>query len=214
MITAKNLRWILLLLLYGMLIVVAIWGGALFRDYFQFSAGTDGARNVRYVLWFGVIVYIVLLAIPFVPGIEISVALLAAFGTEAALLIYPASIIALSLSYLLGKLVPLRSTASVFRYLGMTRAEEFVRQLEPLSRTQRLALLLESAPKRIVPTMIRHRYIALAVLLNLPGNAILGGGGGIALLAGVSGLFGFVPFVGLIAIAVLPIPLAGFLFGN
>jgi hypothetical protein len=189
-------------------------GGIWLNDHFRLDNTANDTPHLQHALWLGIAVYVVLLALPFVPGIEVSLAVLAAFGKEAALLIYVASIIALILSYLLGRLVPLRFIASFFQYLGMAQAEELVGRLEPLSKNERLSLLVESAPKRIVPTLIRHRYIAIAVMLNLPGNALLGGGGGIALLAGVSGLFAFAPFVGIVAIAVMPIPLAAYLFAS
>lgn len=35
------------------------------------------------------------------------------------------------------------------------------------------------------------RYVALAVLLNIPGNVVIGGGGGIAFAAGMTRLFSF-----------------------
>jgi hypothetical protein len=63
--------------------------------------------------------------------------------------------------------------ACLFQYLVLARAENLVRQLEPLNRQQRLSLLVASAQERIVPTLINNRYIAIAVMLNLPGNAIL-----------------------------------------
>jgi hypothetical protein len=63
--------------------------------------------------------------------------------------------------------------ACLFQYLGLARPENLVKRLEPLNRQQRLSLLVASAQERIVPTLINNRYIAIAVMLNLPGNAIL-----------------------------------------
>jgi hypothetical protein len=82
-----------------------------------------------------------------------------------------------------------------------------------LNAQQRLETLIAHAPKRIVPTLLKHRYIAIAVAINVPGNAIIGGGGGIALMAGISGLFTFPRYLTIIALAVLPVPLAVFLTG-
>ena len=47
---------------------------------------------------------------------------------------------------------------------------------------------MESAPTRLLPFLLRYRYVALALAFNLPGNAVLGGGGGIAMMAGLSGI--------------------------
>jgi hypothetical protein len=49
---------------------------------------------------------------------------------------------------------------------------------------------------------LRRRYIAPALALNIPGNALIGGGGGIALFAGVSGLYAPMPTVLAFAVAV------------
>jgi hypothetical protein len=48
--------------------------------------------------------------------------------------------------------------------------------------------------------------LTLAVLLNLPGNIIIGGGGGIALIAGMTRLYSPPTYLTTIAIAVAPVP--------
>jgi hypothetical protein len=49
--------------------------------------------------------------------------------------------------------------------------------------------------------------------VNTPGNAVIGGGGGIMLLAGLSGIFAPLPTALSIMIAVSPVPLAVALLG-
>jgi len=44
------------------------------------------------------------------------------------------------------------------------------------------------------------------LVLNLPGNSLVGGGGGIAFIAGLSGMFSYIGFILAIAIAVAPVP--------
>ena len=166
-----------------------------------------GAHANRMVMA-AIALYSVLLAIPFVPGVEISLTLLAAFGKLVAVPIYFATIIGLSAAYLIGRLVPIGSIGSLFGSAGLAKATALIRRLEPLDAEQRLDVLLENAPRRILPHLLKHRYIAIAIALNVPGNAVIGGGGGIALLAGVSGLFTFPRFLFVVCIAVLPIPLA------
>lgn len=198
----KKWRWTRLCVL------VVIYGGLLVGGHLgsQWLVGSSLGTHAQSMVFAATVLYGVLLAIPFVPGIEISLALLVAFGQQFAVLIYFATVIALSASYLVGRLVPLRSIAMVFDFLGLEQAKALVFRLEPLSARQRLDLLMEHAPRRIVPFLLNHNYIALVIALNMPGNAIIGGGGGIALLAGVSGLFTFPRFLIAVCIAVLPVP--------
>ena len=155
----------------------------------------------------GIVLYTVLMAIPFVPGMEISIALLALFGSKVALAVYVATVAALGLSCLIGRMLPASLIATLFGSIGLQRAKELVLSLEPLSANQKLDALIKHAPKRIVPMLLKHRYIAIIVALNVPGNAIIGGGGGIALLAGMSGLFSFMRFLIAVSLAALPVPL-------
>lgn len=206
-------RWLILLLAYGLLLVGGHLGGTWLQEQFELQ-GTNGHQTVlRYAVWVGLFSYAVLLAIPFVPGMEISLGLLAALGGDVAPSIYAASVISLTVSFLVGRLLPLAAIASVFRFIGLDRAEQFVKRLAPLNSDQRLALLLSVAPKRFISKLVKYRYVAIAVLLNIPGNAIIGGGGGIAFLAGTSGLFSIAPFIVAVAIAVMPLPLLAYTIG-
>jgi hypothetical protein len=54
--------------------------------------------------------------------------------------------------------------------------------------------------------VLQRRSLALALLFNLPGNALIGGAGGIALFAGTSRLFSFTRFCLLTALATSPLP--------
>jgi hypothetical protein len=54
----------------------------------------------------------------------------------------------------------------------------------------------------------------LAIVLNLPGNIVIGGGGGIALMAGASRLYSVPGFLVTIVLAVAPVPLAILVFGK
>ena len=81
-------------------------------------------------------------------------------------------------------------------------------------QNQRLQFLLQNASSRIVPFLLRHRFLALMVALNLPGNALVGGGGGICLVAGFSRLFTLPRFALAIAAAVAPVPLMVLMTGT
>ncbi len=153
-------------------------------------------------------VYVVALALPYVPGIEISLGLLMVLGAEGVAIVYGATLLALSLSFGAGRLVPLRWFARLFAWLHLQQGQALMERLEPLGREKRLHALVEVAPARIVPFLLRHRYLAIAVAFNLPGNALVGGGGGIAMMAGMSGLFRFDLYLLTVCVAISPIPLA------
>ena len=153
------------------------------------------------------------LAVPFVPGAEIGLAILAMYGAAAAPAVWATTCAGLSIAYLAGRTIPERKVAAGLGRLGLARAQALVAGLAPLSRDERLAHLVSGAPARWVPLLLRHRYLALALAINLPGNSVVGGGGGLALAAGLSGLYAPAPFAATVALAVLPVPLAFLAFG-
>lgn len=65
-----------------------------------------------------------------------------------------------------------------------------------------------------MPFLLRHRHLAIAAALNLPGNAIIGGGGGIGLAAGFSRLVSLPVYVLTVGLAVAPLPLAVWVTGG
>ena len=210
-------RWpriAILLLAYAGLLVFSQWGGDWLVGLVGTDLGPEAQSHARHLVMASMAIYTALMAMPFVPGMEISLALFAAFGSQVAVFVYFATVAALSFSFVIGRLVPIRILASLFGTLGLHRAEELVAQLAPLSREQRLEALITAAPRRLVPWLLKHRYIAVIVALNLPGNALIGGGGGIALLAGISGLFSFPRYLIAVALAVLPIPMFVMLMGS
>ncbi len=210
-------RWVrfaVLALVYGALLAAGHWGSEWLIGLVGIDLSPGAPSHARHLVAAAIALYALLMAVPFVPGMEISLALFAAFGQQVALAIYGATVAALTVSYLVGRLLPLRLIAALFRSLGQRRAEALVQDLEPLSAARRLEALTARAPKRIVPSLLRHRYIAVAVALNIPGNAVIGGGGGIALLAGMSGLFTFPGFLAIVSLAVSPVPLAVLLMGG
>jgi hypothetical protein len=158
-------------------------------------------------------VYVVASALPFVPGAEVGAALMIAFGVQIVFLVYVAMVGALLIAFLAGRFVPASALAAVFGFLGLRRARALVEYLDELPSGQRLPFLITRAPARIVPTLLRHRYAAIVLLFNIPGNTLIGGGGGIALLAGMSRLFAPLGFAISVAVAVAPIPLLVLLTG-
>lgn len=156
--------------------------------------------------------YMVLAAVPFVPGAEIGFGLLAVFGGQAAFLVYVGMVGALTIAFLAGRLIPLRWVSGLFGQLGMDRARRLAEECQGMKASGRAEFLAAQVPTRVLPFLLRHRYLSLAVLMNLPGNMVLGGGGGIAFAAGASRIFTVPGYVITVALAVLPVPLAFRLF--
>ncbi|WP_272007798.1 hypothetical protein [Roseovarius sp. ZX-A-9] len=151
--------------------------------------------------------FIVLAALPFVPGAEIGFALLLLFGGPIAPLVYLGMVGALLVSYTLARLVPLSFMGRALEWLGLRKASRFVVDLDSVAPDKRLNALPSIVPSKVGQKLLKHRYVLLAVALNTPGNSLLGGGGGLAFVAGASRLFGFWQFLGVVLCAVAPIPL-------
>ena len=155
-----------------------------------------------------VMLYVLLLALPFMPGIEIGLGLMVTLGPDICFIVYLGTVVALTLSFTLGRLVPASAIAFLLDWLGLRRARHMVEHLATLSAEARLSFLMSSVPARYLTFLLRHRYLALAIVLNVPGNALIGGGGGIALVAGMSRIFSPYAFVPTVALAVSPFPAA------
>jgi len=155
----------------------------------------------------GVVLYMILMVLPFVPGVELGLAFMMLLGPQGVVLIYICTLIALAVSFGLGRFFPAHLLASFLRWLHLTRAEALLRSFDATTPERRLEFLVEHAPTRAVSTLLKRRYLLLALLLNLPGNTVIGGGGGIAMMAGMCRLYSFPKYLLLIAVAILPGPL-------
>jgi hypothetical protein len=199
-------RWHILV---GLFVLVNVGGGMLVKQVAGPVAEGDFMFNLAGVLMLAL--YAVLLAIPFFPGIEIGLSLLIAHGSAAALPVYAATICGLLIAYGIGVLLSDKVSCKFMMKLGLTRACLFVDEIKLMNREQRLHRLQQALPEWAGRWFLGHRSIVLALLLNLPGNSLIGGGGGIAMLAGLSRTFSTMQFVLTIALATLPVPLS-FLF--
>lgn len=206
-------RWLPLSILYSGLIAL----GWLMSDQVSTAvalAEQDGDISpVTWMIGLICVVYLLASAIPFVPGAEIGLGLIAVFGARIALLVYLCMVCALSLSYVVGRWMPTRWLIRSLEYLRLHKTAALVRDL-PDQPSQAFELRLFSGTQnRLVLALLRYRYVALAVAINVPGNSVLGGGGGLALFAGLSRLFNPLGFIVTILIAVAPIPLTVFMMG-
>ncbi len=156
--------------------------------------------------------YALLIAVPFVPGVEIGLSLMVMEGPWIAPLIYMSTVAGLSIAYGVGEWIPYPRLHRIFEDLRLMKACRLLEAVEPLSRVERLEALRSQAPTWLRPVATRYRYILLAILVNVPGNAVLGGGGGLLFTAGLSRLFLPAQTVVTILVAVAPVPLAVWLF--
>lgn len=195
------------------LLVIASWGAHLIRDALDLQIRPDNEQQVHRAIMLGAVAYIGLLALPFVPGAEIGLAMLAAFGPAIAPLIYICTVASMTLAFALGRFLPIGTLERALSFLRMRRAAALVARAAPLSQEERLAMLLDGQEKRILSLALRYRYVALALAVNTPGNSVIGGGGGIMIMAGLSGIFSPLATLLTIALAVSPVPLAVIFLG-
>jgi len=205
--TRRFFKLAMLLVFYLCLIAGGRWLGLAIEGALQVSsfehAGLPYLGAVAAVL----LAYIVLTAIPFVPGTEIGVALLMLFGAKIAVIVYLSTVTALTLAFATGRLVPERRLARWLAGHGFIRAADLIERFSKLDRFERDQYLTQTAPRWLKPWLVEHRAITLIVLINLPGNTLLGGGGGIALVTGLSKLMPFSQFLASVALAVSPVPI-------
>lgn len=211
--TAKLRRRLIVLGVYACLLALGWWIGLQWDRLEAQGLPVMDPMMIRQIIALAILVFILTSAMPFIPGAEIGFGLMVIFGAKVAFLVYASMVIALTLSYAIGVLVPPRWIARFFGYLGFKRATGLVEDLAKRKRHQRITYLMEHAPARFVPTLLRHRYLALIVVFNMPGNSIVGGGGGLALAAGMSGLFRFPWFLATVMLAVAPVPLFFYFLG-
>lgn len=205
--------WLRTALFVALIVLVYGIGRGIVADL-RMLAAAEGHTAISLTVAIAIFVYIVLMALPFCPGIEVGVALLALGGRDVALLVYLATVVALILPFVVGWFLPPSALVTSLSRLGLRRAAESLRQLVPLDGEHRLQLLLGQGSPRLARFLVRHRYIAMAIALNTPGNLVIGDGGGIALAAGFSRLFSPSGFALTVAIAVAPVPIVVLLAGS
>lgn len=207
-------RWPRLVIIYLILLAAGWMLGKSLLDLASVDTSPQSAEHVRTVIFMATGAFIVASAIPFVPGLEIGLGLMILFGAKMAVLVYASLVVALVISYVVGRFVPAPRVAAAFDFVGLGKARDLVLRLAPLDSAGRLDALTAQMPHRLAPLILRYRYLALVVLFNLPGNSVIGGGGGIAFTAGLSGLFSFPAFIFSLALAAIPVPLFFVVFGR
>lgn len=209
--TARR-AWLRVALLVALIVLGYGIGQGIVGDL-RAMASAEGQAAIALTVAVALLVYIALMALPFCPGIGVGVALLALGGAGIAPLVYLATVVALVLAFVAGRFIPPGALVASLTRLRLRRAAEALRQIAPLDGERRLQILLGHGSPRLVRLLVRHRYVAVAIALNTPGNLLIGDGGGIALAAGFSRLFSPAGFALTVAVAVAPVPIAVFLTG-
>ena len=194
-------------LLFVLLVVSINIGGTWLTQQIDFQLFPRHDSMLQFMVLGSTLLYVLLMTIPFMPGIEIGLALMILLGNKGALLIYLCTVMALAISFIIGRKTPSFLIILLLNWFHLYKASALIAQLKPLDQQQQLELLYEKAPRKLVPFLLRHRYLAIVAILNLPGNALIGGGGGISVIAGMSKIFPFYVFILLVAVAVAPVPL-------
>jgi hypothetical protein len=180
----------------------------------RFDVSGDRSSVSMALLALAVGIYVVVLALPFVPAAECGMLVLVLFGAEAAPLVYLGTVAGLLLAFGIGRLVPAPRVAWLLRRIWLERAAVFVEETASLSPQDRIDRIVATRAKISGAWLLRNRYVALMLAINLPGSFLIGGGGGIAMAAGMSRLFAPLPFVLAVCVAVVPVPLLFFLFAG
>jgi len=200
----------------AVLVVIVIGANHAF-GYFRVALDLDlrpsNEDAVHRVIMTAVVFYVLTLAIPFVPGVEIGLGLMVVLGPRIVPLVYVCTIAGLCIAYLIGRTVPPRVLIRLCRDLHLNRAAVLLELFDEVPATEKLNFLISETPSRLTLYLLQYRYVALAALINMPGNFLIGGGGGIAMLTGASRLFRLPQFLLTIAIAVSPVPLIILFFG-
>lgn len=198
-------RTISVLIAYGCLLA----GGWLVGSWIIQLANIDAAAMGRpgLVVVAALLLFVLTSALPFVPGAEIGLMLMICFGKPLVLPVYLCMLTALIIAYLAGRFVPLSAVSHWFALLGLTRASALTTRLANGEAVLRYQCPSGTRQGRIVSMLLKNRFVALMVLLNVPGNSVAGGGGGIAFAAGASGLYSARGFLVAILLAIAPVPL-------
>ena len=189
-----------LALLMGALVAVYMGSGSLLLEL-------DLPNWSSWILGPGILIYALVLSIPFVPGVELGLGLMVVFGRPGVALVYVGTLLGLSLAFMAGRRLPKSALTSLLDWLHLPVVRDGIRELMEVSPTEAVDRVHALVPERIGSRLARHRYLLLALAINLPGNVLIGGGGGIALLAGMSGRFRYRWFLAACSVAVAPVPL-------
>jgi hypothetical protein len=209
---SKTRFYVRLFLIWMILVALGLWVEYWIRG--EIGMGAEILKMAegewgRGILFAGGILYIVLLSLPFVPGVELGLLLMCIFGKEGIVFVYLCTVGGLNLAFLMGRWLPKNRIASWIEKTGFSpscddHSDEIDEMLGHSTFGQKFR------HHWLGSYILKYRYVTLAVLFNLPGNYILGGGGGISLVCGTSRHISWKRFLLTVVLATSPVPLLAF----
>jgi len=198
----KSRTWSVIAVLL-LLSVVGAWS----NEYLHSQLWPVNLEQAQMLIGCLILAYAVCMMLPFMPAIELGLLLLAMLDIQGIAWLYLVTVLALTASYGIGRVIPFSLLKKLFEYLHFHRASDLLCRAGECGEKEQIDRFIEQAPKRLIPFLLRHRYCVFAVAINTPGNMIIGGAGGIAMMSGLSRLFGFRQFALTLLIAVSPLPI-------
>jgi hypothetical protein len=181
--------------------------GAWSNDYLHSQLWPINLEQAQMLIGCLLLAYAVCMMLPFMPAIELGLLLLAMLDIQGVVWLYLVTVFALTTSYGIGRVIPVSMLKKLFEYLHFHRASDLLCCAGECGEKEQIDRFIKHAPKRLVPFLLRHRYCVFAVAINTPGNMIIGGAGGIAMMSGFSRIYGFGQFILTVLIAVSPLPI-------
>ncbi len=161
-------------------------------------------REMPSMLFSVTLVYAICLAVPYVPGVELGLMIMLIFGRTGILMAWIGTVIGLTLAFSIGVWFRTHFRDSDYLRRWRSRAKDFrVESNQQLQQTNVGAWLAT----KIAKFKSASPYLLLGALFNLPGNWLIGGGGGIALVGGLSGKLRWLPYVLTVMIATAGVPI-------
>jgi len=168
--SAARLPWKtpLRIVLLVLLIVAANFVAAWLASLLKFEVRPSNEDLVHRAIMTAAIVYAVVMAIPFVPGVEIGLSLVGMLGPPIVFLVYVSTVAGLSLSFVIGRIISLRRLINLFETFQLKRASGLVGVLEPMSSEERLAFLVSEKVESSVALQNCQNDIEIFNRLKLP----------------------------------------------
>lgn len=165
-----------------LIVLIAIVLSYFFKDLDGAILSTPNIVDSFLYLMLVTVVYSILLAIPFLPASEIGIIIMLVSGIEGVVLVYLGTVCGLTISFLFGRNYKFRKSTS--KFLESLLTFKIYRKIGSVSPS-----------------------ICLGLMLNIPGNVIVGGGGGISYCYGKLKQISLLRFILTVSVATLPVPL-------